>query len=130
MRRSTATTIYLYLTGLFVLFAIFQPFTFGLAYFGASDGYELHEFLGGAVLHGLSLFALIAALASPDRRRDAPWAVGLFVLVTVQIVLPDQRDDAAALAALHPFLGVISIGVAGWMHLLARRPSAAAAAPA
>ena len=52
------------------------------------------------------------------------------MLVTVQILLPEQRDDAAALAALHPLLGVIAIGVAGWMHLLGRRPAAAATAPA
>jgi predicted acyltransferase len=127
MRRSPATTIYLALTGIFVLGAFLQPFTFGLGYFGASDGYDLHEILGGGVLHGISLLALIAALASPDRRRDAPWALGLFVLVTVQIILPDQRDDAAALAALHPLLGVTAIGMAGWMHLLARRPPGAPA---
>ena len=49
---------------------------------------------------------LIAALVSPDRRRFAPWALGLLVLVTVQIALVGARDDARGVAALHPLLGV------------------------
>lgn len=128
MRRHPATTVYLVLTGIFVLGAFFQPFTFGLGYFGASDGFDLHETIGGGVLHGITLLALIAALISPDRRRDAPWALGLLVLVTVQISLVETRDDAAGIAALHPLLGVVALLMAGWMHLLARREPAAPAA--
>ena len=52
MKRHPATTVYLALTGLFALIAFFQPFTFGLGYFGSVDGFDLHEVLGGGVLHG------------------------------------------------------------------------------
>jgi hypothetical protein len=127
MRRSPAATVYLVLTGIFVLGAIFQPFTFGLGYFGASDGYGLHEAIGAGVLQGIALLALIVALVSPDRRRDAPRALGLFVLVTVQVLLPDTRDDAAVLAAMHPLLGIFLIGMALDMHRVARRRSDAPA---
>ena len=120
MRRSPATTIYLVLAGIFALGALLQPFTFGLGYFGASDGYDLHEVLGGGVLHGIALLALIAALASPDRRRHAPWGLGLLVLATVQVFLPETRDDAPVLAAFHPVLGIALIGMAFQMHTLAR----------
>jgi uncharacterized membrane protein len=120
MRRKPATTIYLALTGIFALIAVLQPFTFGLGYFGASDSYDIHEVLGGGVLHGIALLALIAALAGPDRRRDAVRALVLFVLVTVQILLPETRDDAAVIAALHPLLGIFLIGMAFDMHRVAR----------
>lgn len=120
MRRGPATTVYLVLTGIFALVAVLQPFTFGLGYFGASDSYDLHELLGGGILHGIALLALIAALVSPDRRRDAPRALALLVLVTIQILLPETRDDAAVLAALHPLLGIALIGMAFDMHMTAR----------
>ena len=129
MNRHPATTVYLALTGLFALIAFFQPFTFGLGYFGASDGFDLHEVLGGGVLHGLTVLILIAALVSPDRRRLAWWALGLLVLVTAQIGLVETRDDAAGVAALHPLLGVSALLMAGWMHWLARRPAQPAPSP-
>jgi len=71
MRRSPATTIYLVLTCIFALGALLQPFTFGLGYFGASDGYDLHEVLGGGVLHGIALIGMAfqmhtLARTSPD----------------------------------------------------------------
>jgi len=109
------------LTGLFALLAVLQPFTFGLGYFGAADSYEIHEIIGGSVLHGIALLALIAALASPDRRQLWPLALGLFVLATIQIALPATRDDAAVLAALHPLLGIALIGMAFDMHMRARK---------
>ena len=123
MSRNPATTVYIALTGLFALIAFFQPFTFGLGYFGASDGFDLHEVLGFVVLHSLTLLILIAALVSPERRRLAWWALGLLVLVTVQISLIEFRDDAAGVAALHPLLGVSALLMAGWMHWRARRPA-------
>ena len=121
MKRHPATTVYIALTGLFALIAFFQPFTFGLGYFGASDGFDLHETLGFGVLHGLTVLLLIVALVSPDRRRLGPWAFGLLVLVTVQIFLVEARDDAAGVAALHPLLGVTALLMAGWMHWDGRR---------
>ena len=130
MKRHPATTVYIALTGLVALIAFFQPFTFGLGYFGASDGFDLHEVMGGGVLHGLTLLILIAALVSPDRSGLWPWALALLVLVTVQIALVGTRDDAAGVAALHPLLGVSALLMAGWMHWAARKPVGAAPPPA
>ena len=123
VKRHPATTVYIALTGPGSRsIAFFQPFTFGLGYFG-THGFDLHEVLGGGVLHGLTLLILIAALVSPDRRGLWPWALGLLVLVTVQIALVGARDDAAGVAALHPLLGVTALLMAGWMHWQARRPA-------
>ena len=121
MKRHPATTVYIALTGLFALIAFFQPFTFGLGYFRGT-GFDLHEFLGFAVLHSLTLLILIAALVSPDRRRLWPWALGLLVLVTLQLGLIDARDDAPGVAAFHPLLGVTALLMSMWMHWDARRP--------
>ena len=122
MKRHPATTVYIALTGLFAVIAFFQPFTFGLGYFRGT-GFDLHEFLGFAILHSLTVLILIAALVSPDRRRLWPWALGLLVLVTIQLGLIDAREDAPGVAALHPLLGVSALLMAMWMHLLARRPA-------
>jgi hypothetical protein len=131
MKRHPATTVYVALTGLFALIAFFQPFTFGLGYFGASDGFDLHEVLGFAVLHSLTLLILIAAVVSPERRRLAWWALGLLVLVTVQISLIEEAAaDAPGVAALHPLLGVTALLMAGWMHYDGRKKPAAPAAAA
>ena len=120
MKRHPATTIYIALTGLVALIALFQPFTFGLGYFGSLDNFDLHEVLGGGVLHGLTVLILIAALVSPDRSQLWPWALGLVVLVTMQISLVGARDDAEWVAALHPLVGVLILLMALWMHWSAR----------
>ena len=129
MSRHPATTAYMALTGLFALGAFVQPFTFGLGYFGSVDGYGLHEAIGAGLLQGLTVLILIAALVSPDRRRLAPWALGLLVLVGVQTSLVGARDDASALAALHPLLGVTALLMAGWMHWQARHQARPAPSP-
>ncbi len=123
MKRHPATTVYIALTGLFALIAFFQPFTFGLGYFGSLDNFDLHEVLGGGVLHGLSVLILIAALVSPDRGLLWPWALGLLVLVTAQIAFVGARDDAEWVAALHPLFGVTALLMAMWMHWSARHPA-------
>ncbi len=120
--RHPATTIFLALTGVFALGALVQPFTAGLGIFGES--FDTHRGLGFA-LHGLTLLAFLAALVSPARRRDAPLALGIFLLVTIQLFVVES--DTAAVAALHPFLGVSSLLLALWAHLRART---AAATPA
>ena len=114
-RRHVATKIYLALTGIFALGAFFQPFTAGLGIFGGE--FEAHEGLGW-MLHTLTVLAFVAALISPTRRRDAPLGLALAVIVTVQLLVVES--DTAAVAALHPFLGVTALLLAVATHLLAR----------
>jgi hypothetical protein len=125
-RRHPATTVYLALAGLFALGAFLQPFFAGLGIFG-SGGFDTHEGIGFA-LHGITVLILIAAIVAPTRRRDAPLALVLLVLVTLQISL--ATSDTTALAALHPFLGVSSMLLALWMHMRALRERGAVPAPA
>ena len=122
-RRHPATTAFLVLSGFFALGALLQPFTAGLGIFGES--FDAHEGLGSA-LHGITLLALVAALISPSRRRDAPLAVVVFALVTVQLFVVES--GTTAVAALHPFLGVSALLLAAWAHLRARAEAPSRAA--
>jgi hypothetical membrane protein len=122
-RRHPATKVFLALTGIFALGAFFQPFTAGLGIFGES--FSAHQGLGW-MLHTLTLVALVAAVVSPTRGRDAPLALALAAIVTVQVLLVNV--DAAAVQALHPLLGVSSLLLAIGIHLRARTPRAAATA--
>ncbi len=118
-RRHPATRIFLALTGLFALGAFFQPFTAGLGIFG--EGFEAHEGLG-YLLHGLTVLGFIAALVSPDRRRDAPLGLALALLVTIQLFVVES--GTAGIQALHPLLGVTALLLAIGIHLRARTPAA------
>ena len=122
-RRHPSTTVFLALTGIFALGAFLQPFTAGLGIFG--EGFDAHTGLGW-LLHTLTLAALVAAVISPTRRRDAPLAAALVAIVTIQVMLVNV--DASAVQALHPLLGVGSLLLAIGIHLLARASRAATAA--
>jgi hypothetical protein len=126
MRTNAATIAYMGLLGLFALGALVQPFTAGLGIFGA-ESFDTHEMVGG-IVHLIAVLALVAALISPTRKRDAPWALLLAALATVQLSLVES--DTAGVQALHPFLGVSNLLLALWLHVRARRDLAGAAAPA
>src|SRR5919202_512059 len=64
----------------------------------------------------------VLAMAGPRTGRDVGMAVGLLVLVTVQIALVGSRESAPGLAALHPVLALAAMGLAVHMgmHVLRR----------
>jgi len=100
---------------------VLQVFLAGLAIFGA-ESFSTHRNFGN-VLHPLTAVLLILAIAGPRTRRDIGMAVGLVVLVTVQIGLVSARDDAPGLAALHPVLAIVAMGLAAHMGVHALRAS-------
>lgn len=79
----------------------------GLGVFGAAS-FESHAIVGDLLL-GLALVALILAGIS---RRALAWTAGLLVAVLVQRYLPDFRDSAPAVAALHPLNAVLVLFLA------------------
>jgi hypothetical membrane protein len=98
MRRVGQAT-YLVLAWLFLAAVITQFFLAGLGVFGAKT-FEPHKDFAG-VFHLLALLLLLLAIFVRRNRTDIILAVVLFVITTVQFSLPEARDDAPGVAALH-----------------------------
>ena len=118
--RARITTVYGALAMLWALAVVVQVFLAGLGIFGATS-FDAHKSFGG-ILHGITALLAILAIAGPRTGRDIGMAVGLLVLVTVQIALVGSRDSAPGLAALHPVLALAAMGLAVHMgmHVLRR----------
>jgi Family of unknown function (DUF6220) len=100
---------------------VLQVFLAGLGIFGA-ESFSAHRTFGN-ILHPLTAVLLIMAIVGPRTKRDIWMAVGLVVLVTLQIGLVGTRDDAPGLAALHPVLALFAMGLAAHMGVHALRES-------
>ena len=118
--RARITTVYGGLAMLWALAVVVQVFLAGLGIFGAAS-FDAHESFG-FILHAITALLAILAIAGPRTGRDIGMAVGLLVLVTVQIALVGSRDSAPGLAALHPVLALAAMGLAVHMgmHVLRR----------
>jgi hypothetical membrane protein len=131
MRRVGQVT-YLVLAWLFLAAVITQFFLAGLGTFGAKT-FEPHKDFAG-VFHLLALLLLLLAIFVRRNRTDIILAVVLFVITTVQFSLPEARDDAPGVAALH-VVNALFIWILGY-HLAMRalivrfRGDALEAAPA
>jgi Family of unknown function (DUF6220) len=113
--RERITTLYGALAMLWAIAVVVQVFLAGLGIFGATS-YDAHTSFGG-ILHGITALLVILAIAGPRTGRDIGMAVALLVLVTVQIALVGARDSAPGLAALHPVLALVAMGLAVHMGL-------------
>jgi hypothetical protein len=100
---------YLGLGILFNVGVVVQFFLAGLGIFGA-ESFAAHRDLGN-VLHAATVLLLILALVGRIGGRDILLTLGLVVLVTVQISLPETRDDAPGIAAFHPVLALAILGL-------------------
>jgi hypothetical protein len=119
MGRDELTRVYGAGAMLFVVLVVVQVFFAGLGIFGATS-FDAHRSFGN-LLHGLTAILLILAILGPRAGRDIGMAVGLVVLVTIQIALVGARDDAPGLAALHPVLALAAMGLAAHMEMHALR---------
>jgi Family of unknown function (DUF6220) len=113
--RDRVTTVYGVLALLWAAAVVLQVFFAGLGIFGASS-YKTHTDFGG-ILHGFTALLLVLAIIGPRTGRDIGMAAALVILVTVQIGLVGARDDAPGLAALHPVLALLALGLAVHMGL-------------
>ena len=132
MKRPAALTVVMALTGLFLLGFLVQLFLASLGMMGA-ESYEAHKGFGFTVMHGLSLLIFIATLVSPTRKRDAPWGLLFFLLVTGVIALAGAFPKHPWVAAFHPISALAVTAVAFWLHMRARQggvPAAQTSAPA
>jgi hypothetical protein len=119
MQREQVTRVYGICALIWAALVVLQVFFAGLGIFGA-ESFTTHRDFGNA-LHGLTAILLILAILGPRTGRDIGMAVGLVVLVTVQIGLVSARDDAPGLAALHPVLALLAMGLAVHMGMHALR---------
>jgi hypothetical membrane protein len=115
MRRVGQVT-YLVLAWVFLAAVITQFFLAGLGSFGAKT-FEPHKDFAG-VFHLLALLLLLLAIFVRRNRADILLALLLFVITTVQFSLPEARDDAPGVAALH-VVNALFIWVVGY-HLAMR----------
>jgi hypothetical membrane protein len=107
---------YVVLAWLFLAAVITQFFLAGLGVFGAKT-FEPHKDFAGA-FHLLALLLLLLAIFVRRNRADIILTVVLFVIVTVQFSLPEARDDAPGVAALH-VVNALFIWIVGY-HLAMR----------
>jgi phosphoglycerol transferase MdoB-like AlkP superfamily enzyme len=124
--RSGATTAYAAIALLIGVGVIVQVFLAGLGVFGA-ESFDAHEGFGW-MLHTAAIVVFLLALVGPRTGRAIGLSFGLLVLMTIQIMLVNARDDTPYLAALHPTLALFVLGLALLigMPLVSRRRAASA----
>jgi hypothetical protein len=113
---------------LVVALGVVQFLLAGAGVFGATS-FSAHETVGG-ILHGITILVFLLAIAGPRTRRDIGMGLGLAVLTTIQISLPSVRDDAPWVAAFHPVLALLVLGLAAHIGARYLGPGRGSAAPA
>ena len=108
--RKGLSVAYSALGWLIVALGVLQFFLAGLGIFGA-ESFSAHETVGG-ILHGLTILVFLLAIAGPRTGQDIGMGFALAALTTLQISLPGLRDDAPWLAAFHPVLALLVLGLA------------------
>jgi Family of unknown function (DUF6220) len=130
MRRGLSTA-YSAAAWIVVALGLVQFLLAGMGIFGASS-FSAHESVGG-ILHGITVLVFLLAIAGPRNGRDIGMGFALAAITTIQISLPETRDDAPGLAAFHPLLALAVLGLAAhigsrYLPLGRGRGSTAAAA--
>ena len=115
---------------LVVALGVLQFFLAGVGVFGASS-YEAHRSVGFAV-HGITIVVLLLAIAGPRTGRDIGMGFVLAALTTLQISLPGLRGDAPYVAAFHPVLALLVLGLAAHIgrRYIGAGPAGGSGAPA
>jgi hypothetical protein len=117
---------YVALAGLMLLLILVQFLLAGFGMWGVTS-FEAHEGLGYTALHGIPLIMLIVAAIGRLARDLILRALLLFVLLTVQVALPNLDEDAPGLTAFHPLLALVIFVI---VHATFQRARVTAAAPA
>ena len=113
-----------------IVFALtlLQFFLAGLGFFGTS-GFDAHESVGYA-LHGITILVFLLAIAGPRNGRDIGMSFGLLVIATIQVSLPGLRDDAPVIAAFHPLVALLILGLSAHIGRRYLGPPARGSEPA
>ena len=128
--RKGLSTAYSGVAYVVLALGVLQFFLAGLGIFGA-ESFDAHETVGG-ILHGLTILVFLLAIAGPRTGRDIGMGFVLAALTTLQISLPSLRGDAPWLAALHPVLALLVLGLAAHIgrRYIGAGPAGGSGAPA
>ena len=129
--RKALCTAYSGLAWLALALGVLQFFLAGLGIFGASS-FSAHETVG-YLFHTIAVLVFVLAVAGPRTGQDIGMGALFAVLATVQIYLPELRGDAPVLAAIHPLLALLLLGLAahiGRRYIGAEPAGGSEAAPA
>ena len=108
--RKALCTAYSGLAWVIVALGVLQFFLAGLGIFGA-ESFSAHENVGWTV-HTFTLLVFVLAIAGPRTGRDIGMGFVLAALTTLLTALPGLRGDAPWLAAFHPVLALLVLGLA------------------
>ena len=126
MRRG-ATAVYHWVALLILAGGVVQFLLAGAGVFGA-ESFEAHKSLGW-ILHTASIIVVIAAIVGPRTQRAIVLSIALFVVFTIQVMLPGAQDDAPWVAAFHPVLALAVLGLAAQIGMPAISRGREATAP-
>jgi hypothetical protein len=96
-----------------------------LTQLGGSGDFSAHTSFGYTVMGLLALAVLLTALIGRLPRSQVGLSVGLVLLYIVQTALPNARESAPIVAALHPANAMLLLALAIFTGWRARRISAA-----
>ena len=123
--RSAATAAYHWIALIITAGLVVQFFLAGVGVFGA-DSFDAHKSVGW-ILHTASILILIAAIVGPRDRKSILFSIAFIVVFTIQTMLPTA--DEPWLAAFHPLLALVVLGMAAHIGLPAISRGRAASAP-
>ena len=109
MRRGL-TKAYSGIAYVILALGVLQFFLAGVGIFGA-ESFDAHKSVGFAI-HGITIVVFLLAIAGPRTGQDIGMGFVLAALTTLQISLPGLRGDAPWLAAFHPLLALLVLGLA------------------
>jgi hypothetical protein len=90
-----------------------------------NDAFSAHE-LNATVLAVLAIAAIVLAIVAKEGNRAIGLAVLLLVLTSpVQMLLAGLGEDTPFFGALHALVGLLVLGLAGFLHGTAARSSRA-----
>ena len=128
--RKGLSIAYSALGWLVVALGVLQFFLAGLGIFGA-ESFDAHKSVG-YTLHAITILVFLLAIAGPRTGQDIGMGFALAALTTLQISLPSLRDDSPWLAAFHPVMALLVLGLAAHIgrRYIGAGPAGGSGAPA
>jgi len=111
MERTTLSRrVYLWGAWLFLASVVVQVFLIGLYLFAGGD-LELHRSVGFTVPFLLSIVIVVAAFAARLPGRSKRWSGAVLVATFVQTSLPGLKSSLPLVAAFHPVVALLMLGI-------------------